>query len=167
MNSMDEKLWNYIDGTCTPQEHEAINRLIEQDEVYRHKYNELLALNAEFSNNIELDEPPMAFTFNVMEQIRAEQALKPLKATIDQRVIKGIAAFFILTISAIMLYVLFSVNWSAGGIDWKMPEFKIPQIQISGLLNSGVMKAFLFFDAILCLYLFDYFLRRKRTAKTA
>lgn len=166
MNSMEEKLWNYIDGTCTPAERDAIARLVEQDEVYRHKYNELLALNAEFSN-IELDEPPMAFTFNVMEQIRAEQALKPLKATIDQRIIKGIAAFFIVTISAIILYALFSVNWSMSDIEWKLPNFKMPEIQVSGLLNSGVIKAFLFFDAVLCLYLADYFLRRKRTVKTA
>ncbi|GAA4924269.1 hypothetical protein [Mucilaginibacter defluvii] len=166
MNSIEEKLWSYIDGTCTPAERDAIARLIEQDEVYRRKYNELLALNAEFSN-IELDEPPMAFTFNVMEQIRAEQALKPLKATIDQRIIKGIAAFFIVTISAIILYALFSVNWSMSNIEWKLPNFKMPQIQVSGLLNSGVIKAFLFFDAVLCLYLADYLLRRKRTAKTA
>lgn len=166
MNSIEEKLWSYIDGTCTPAERDAIARLIEQDEVYRRKYNELLALNAEFSN-IELDEPPMAFTFNVMEQIRAEQALKPLKATIDQRIIKGIAAFFIVTISAIILYALFSVNWSMSNIEWKLPNFEMPQIQVSGLLNSGVIKAFLFFDAVLCLYLADYLLRRKRTAKTA
>jgi len=31
MNTAEEKLWNYIDGTCTPAEQEAISLLIEQD----------------------------------------------------------------------------------------------------------------------------------------
>lgn len=164
MNSMEEKLWNYIDGSCTPDEQAAIARLIEQDEVYRRKYEELLSFDAQLTAT-ELDEPPMAFTYNVMEQIRAEAALKPLKATIDNRIIKGIAAFFIVTITALMIYTLTLINWSAGGMDWKMPQFSLPQL--SGILNGTVIKAFLFFDAVLVLYLFDYWLRRKRTAKTA
>lgn len=164
MNSIEEKLWNYIDGTCTPAEHAAIASLIEQDAVYRDKYRELLALNAEFAG-MELDEPPMAFTYNVMEQIRDEQALKPLKATVDNRIVKGIGAFFILTISALVIYALFSVNWNMGNMEWKMPKLNMPQL--SGLLNSGVIKAFLFFDAVLCLYLADHVLRRKKTAKAA
>jgi anti-sigma factor RsiW len=77
MSSIEEKLWNYIDGTCTPDEQEAIARLIAQDEIYRRKYNELLKLNAEFAA-IELDEPPMAFTYNVMEAIRTENAQQQL-----------------------------------------------------------------------------------------
>ncbi|MCC8409502.1 hypothetical protein LJ707_11215 [Mucilaginibacter sp. UR6-1] len=164
MNSIEEKLWNYIDGTCTPAEQAAIALLIEHDEVYRRKYGELLALNAEFTN-IELDEPPMAFTYNVLEQIRAEQALKPLKANIDNRIIKGIAAFFILTISALVIYSILMVNWSAGNIEWKMPQLNLPKV--SGLLSSGVIKGFLFFDVVLGLYLFDHLLRRKKIAKAA
>jgi anti-sigma factor RsiW len=66
MNSIEEQLWNYIDGTCTPGEQQAISMLIETDENYRRQYEELLALNAEFAN-IELEEPPMAFTYRVME----------------------------------------------------------------------------------------------------
>mgnify|MGYP001551460018 FL=1 len=83
MNTMEEKLWNYIDGSCTADEKKAIDILIAQDEAYRRNYDELLALNQEFSK-MELDEPSMAFTYNVMEGIRAEHARQPLKASIDK-----------------------------------------------------------------------------------
>ena len=79
MNTIEEKLWNYIDGSCTPAEQEAIRLLIEQDEMYRLKYRELLALNSDLPA-MEMDEPSMAFTYNVMEGIRKEQALKPLES---------------------------------------------------------------------------------------
>jgi hypothetical protein len=162
MNTIEEKLWNYIDGTCTAEEREAISILIERDEVYRHKYEELLLLNAEFSN-MEMDEPSMAFAYNVMETIRTENAMKPLKATVDQRIIKGIGLFFILTISALLIFTLSQIKWTSGGsvlptvdINFKMPNIK-------EYFNSTAVYAFLFVDLILGLFLLDNYLRKKLT----
>jgi len=50
MKSIEEKLWDYIDGTCTATEHQVINLLIETDKLYQDKYNELLLLNNEFAS---------------------------------------------------------------------------------------------------------------------
>src|ERR1700712_5129123 len=97
MNNLEERLWNYIDGTCSAEEQRAIDILIAQDESVRSKYEELLALNSEFSK-MEVDEPSMAFTYNVMEGIRAEIAQKPLKAGINKRIIRGISIFFVVSI---------------------------------------------------------------------
>src|ERR1700755_3652984 len=105
MNTIEERLWSYIDGTCPADEKKAIDILIAQDEAYRRKYDELLALNQEFSK-MELDEPSMAFTYNVMETIRNEHAQQPLKAGIDKRIIKVIAGFFIVSISLLLIYML-------------------------------------------------------------
>lgn len=163
MNSIEEKLWNYIDGTLPVAEQQAVALLIEQDDVYRAKYNELLKLNCEFSA-IDLDEPPMAFTYNVMEAIRTEYALKPLKATINKRIITGIAAFFICTIAALLFYVLSTINWSAGSSDFKIP-INIKASQLSSYFTSPVVKAFLFFDVVMGLFVLDNYLRRKTTAK--
>ena len=162
MNSVEEKLWNYIDGACTPEDEQAIAMLIERDEVYRKKYDELLQLNAEFLA-LEMDEPPMAFTFNVMETIRAEHASKPLKAAIDQRIIKGIGLFFVLTISAILIFALLSIHWSFGGADKQVT--KLPAVNLQNILVGPIFKGFLFFDVVLGLYLFDSYLRRKSLAK--
>jgi anti-sigma factor RsiW len=163
MNSIEEKLWNYIDGSCPPDEQAAIATLIEKDEVYRKKYNELLQLNSEFAA-MEMDEPSMAFTYNVMETIRAEQARQPLKAAIDKRIIWGISAFFVLTLAALLIYALATANWSSGG-GFKMPDqLNVTQLKvthISSYFTGPVVKGFLFFDVVMGLFLLDSYLRRK------
>jgi len=162
MNSIEEKLWNYIDGTASPKEQHAISLLIEQDEVYRKKYHELLELNAEFAA-IELDEPPMAFTYNVMETIRNENALVPLKSRINNNIIKGIGLFFVLTISVMFIIALASVNWSAGAVTSVPVKFTLPNF--SHYLSSPLMQGFWFLDLVLALYIFDTYLRKKSHTK--
>lgn len=168
MNTIEEKLWNYIDGTCTPAEQEAIARLIEQDDMYKQKYTELLVLNQEF-DNMELDEPSMAFSYNIMEAIRAEHALAPLKATINKKIILGIAAFFVLSILILLSIILSNVQISGNpfsAISIKLPaDIKLPAA--SSIFNSAFMKSFFVFDVILALFLTDSYLRRKKAAKEA
>lgn len=166
MNTMEEKLWNYIDGSCTPAEQDAIARLIEQDEVYAKKYQELLALNQEFAA-IELDEPPMAFTYNVMEAIRTENAMQPLKAAIDKRIILGISIFFMFTILALLIFSLANINISE--IHVSTPAIKLPaNVKLpntNSLLSGPFLKWFLIFDVVLALFLTDTYLRRKKMTK--
>lgn len=166
MNTIEEKLWNYIDGTCSPAEQDAIARLIEQDEAYAQKYQELLALNQEFAK-MELDEPPMAFTYNVMETIRTENAMQPLKANIDKRIILGIAIFFAVTILALLTFTFANIHIS--GINISAADIKLPagvKLPSTNSLFSGpVLKWFLIFDVVLALFLTDAYLRRKKTAR--
>ena len=54
MNTMEERLWSYIDGACSEEEREAIGLLIEQDTAYRSKYEELLSFSRELSK-MDLD----------------------------------------------------------------------------------------------------------------
>jgi hypothetical protein len=164
MNSIEEKLWNYIDGNCPIDEQAAIGRLIEQDEAYRTKYNELLQLHREFAA-IELEEPPMAFTYNVMENIRAQHAQQPLKAAIDKRIILGISAFFIITIVALLIFSLSTVNWGAG-TEIKMPQ-QLSTSHIKSYFTGPVIKGFLFFDVVMGLFLLDNYLRRKNIGRQA
>jgi anti-sigma factor RsiW len=165
MNNIEETLWNYIDGTCTPEERQAAEAMIASDKRYSQKYDELLALHHEFEA-IELDEPPMAFTYNVMETIRTETARTPLKAAIDNRVIRGIAAFFILTILVLTIMALTSVDWTAAN-NAVSPITDVQVPEISHYFNSAVLKGFLFFDLVLGLFLFDAYLRRHSRSKAA
>ena len=160
MKSIEEKLWNYIDGTCTTDEQKAISLLIETDKVYKDKYHELLQLNNEFTN-MELDEPSMPFTYNVMEAIRAEQAQKPLKATINSYIIKGIAAFFILTIAGLFFATFTTIDWSASTETTNSLQFP----DLIALLNSKVLTTFLFFDTVIGLLFLDTYLRKRRFLK--
>ena len=163
MNTVEEKLWNYIDGTCSADEKKAIDILIAQDEVYRRKYEELMSLNHEFSK-MELDEPSMAFTYNVMEGIRAEHALKPLKAGIDQRIIKGIAGFFIVSILLLVIFVLSTLHLSTVNFSGHLPEsLKLPDMK--NYFRGPVLEGFLFFDVVLGLFLLDAYLRKRGVSK--
>ena len=165
MNTIEEKLWNYIDGTCSEEERKAIDILIAQDEVYRRKYEELLALNQEFSK-MELDEPPMAFTYNVMEAIRAEHAKQPLKAGINKRIIKVISGFFIVSIALMLILAISNVHFGNASVNISvhLPDsLRLPDIK--NYLSKPVLEGFLFFDIVLGLFLFDAWLRRKSVSK--
>lgn len=166
MNNIEETLWNYIDGNCTPDEQSAISKLIASDEAYRLKYQELLALNNEFAA-IELEEPSMAFTYNVIEAIRTEQALVPLKAAINKRIILGITLFFVISLTGFLIYALSSMDWSGQGMPdlaTKVPvNFKVPDV--SSHISKPLVEGFMFFDVVLALFLFDTYLRRKNISK--
>lgn len=165
MRNIEEQLWNYLDGTCTPQEREVIEHLIATDETYQQKYEEIKAFNLELGD-IELDVPPMAFTYNVMEAIRTEEAAKPLKASIDNRIIKGIAAFFIVSILAILVVALADTNWSAGAVNgFKVPEMRLPEFK--NYFSGPVFKGFLFFDAVGLMYFLDSYLRKRKVQQQA
>jgi len=160
MNSIEERLWSYIDGTATADEQAAVAQLIEQDAPVRMQYFELLQLNNEFTD-IELDEPPMAFSYNVMEAIRKEEALKPLKAKINTNIIKGISGFFLLVILGFVIVILANIHWSAGnaapGFSFKMPA-------IPNYFTGNIMRIFLYIDLVLGLYFFNRYLRREAVA---
>lgn len=160
MKSIEEKLWDYIDGNCTTDEQKAISLLIETDKAYKDKYHQLLQLNNEFTN-MELDEPSMPFAYNVMEAIRTEQAQKPLKATINSYIIKGIAAFFILVIAGLLIASLSTMDWSVG--TETVNSLKMPNLD--SLLNNEVLTIFLFLDTVLGLFFLDTYLRKRRFLK--
>ncbi|MGF7081696.1 hypothetical protein [Mucilaginibacter sp. UYCu711] len=157
MNNIEEKLWSYIDGTCTAGERAAIDLLLVDDQEYQQTYLELLALNREIAG-MELEEPSMAFTYKVMENIRAEHARQPLKTHINNNIIKIIGGFFIITIAAMLIMVLASINWSAAG-PVTVPTFRMPDL--SGITNNWIFKGFMFFDVVLLLFVVDGFLRKR------
>ena len=155
MNNMEEKLWNYIDGTCNEEECAAISALIENDDKWRSAFDDMLQTNSDISA-LSLDEPPMAFSYNVMEVIRAHEASKPLKTSVNKYVISAIAGFFILAMIALVLFLLNNTSGSAGT---SVPS---TNVDLSIFTNSNLIKVFFYIDAMLLLFLTDAFIRRKR-----
>jgi len=159
MNTIDEELWSYIDGTCTLKEQVSITKLIRINKEYQQKYQELLELNQEIAG-ISLDEPSMAFTYNVMEGIRTENARQPLKAAIDQRVIWGISIFFAFTIIALLIFTIANTSFSGFKINVNLLEsYNMPNV--GSIFKSPIFKWFLIFDVMLALFLTDSYLRKK------
>lgn len=172
MNTMEERLWSYIDGTCTEAERGAIEQLIAGDTAWRSKYDELMSFELQLSK-MELDEPSMGFTYKVMETIRTDYAQQPLKATINPCIIRGIAAFFVFTILALVVFMFATVPAGHATVPGKLPvDLKLPQgFDLSIVKNyvsgSLLLKAFFVVDGILALFLADAWMRRKRQQKQA
>ena len=153
MKTIDEEIWSYIDGSCTDAERVHIEHMIATDEAYRMAFQELKQLNALLEAD-DLEEPSMAFNRNVMDAVALEIAPKKLSTKINNNIIYGIAAFFILSLVAILGYAI--ANSSPSSMD-----FKLPTVNLNAILNPTYLKIFLMFDVMLALVYLDRLLRRK------
>jgi hypothetical protein len=163
MNVIEQRIWDYLDGIGTLQERELTEGLIKIDPVYKHVYEECRSFNSMVSA-IDQDEPSMGFTRTVMEKIHLEPVPATLKSLIDKRIIFGIAAFFLFTITALLGVLFYQIDWSQTA-EFKMPEFTTPAIDSGKYLNTNYINIFFFVDIIIGLYLFDGFLRNRLKSK--
>ncbi len=172
MKTIEEQLWSYIDGTCTTDESKAIAELIAADETWGSKYADLLSFDQQLES-IELDEPSMGFTFKVMEGIRGEYAQQPLNAKINQNIISVIAAFFIISITALLLFLWVSVPLGHANMSNGLPqqlkhaESFLQNPETKFLHGTTLLNIFLMVDIVLALFLTDAYLRRKKASKQA
>ena len=157
MKTIDEEIWDYIDGSCDAAESDRIAAKIATDDRYASSYQELLKLNALMAAD-DLEEPSMSFSRNVMDAVALEIAPKKLTTKVNSKIIYSIAAFFIFSIAAIFFYVL--ANISPGGSEFKMPTASI-RMDLSQLLSPVSMKIFLMVDLALALLYLDRLIRRK------
>lgn len=163
MNLIEQRIWDYLDGTDTPQQRELTEQLIKSDPLYRQVYDECKSFNNLLSA-ADQDEPSMGFTRNVMERINLEPAPASFKSFIDKRIIFGIATFFLFTITALLGVLFYQIDWTQA-TGFKMPELTMPTFDSSKYLSSTYINIFLFIDIIIGLYLFDGFLRKRLRAK--
>jgi len=159
MKTIEEQIWNYIEGNLTIEEKKAIEEKIAADKTYSNLYEELSAVNLHLTK-LETDMPSMAFNRKVMDLVDLEIVPVSLKTKVDQRIIYGVASFFILTLSAILIYAVSQTHFSASAI--KVPDLNI---DFSRYLTPMFIKIFLFTDLILGFIYLDGFLRRKKDIK--
>lgn len=163
MNTED-RLWDYIDGLSTAEERLAIEQLLHSNATIRLKYEELMALHDQLTK-MELDEPGMGFKNRVMEQVLAGPHPVSLKTRVDKRIINAIAAFFVITIGSMLIYILSQVNWNAGG-SIKLPAFKMPQVNWSFFSGSSFTLFSLSVIVVLALLLIDKMVTARRKEAT-
>lgn len=160
MITMEEEIWDYIDGNSSPEQALSIQAKIANDPAYSSLYEELLVINDQM-NGLDLEEPSMSFTRNVMDQVKLEIAPVSLKTKVDTRIIYGIAAFFILAIVSILGYVLSNTTFTLPDMKFNM-GFQMEQIDFGKYVSPTFIKIFLFVDLLLALVFLDSYLRRKR-----
>ncbi|SOD20029.1 anti-sigma factor family protein [Pedobacter xixiisoli] len=156
MTQQEEQLWSYIDGFSNDLERAEIEAKLATDAEFQQLYEALLEVNQQIATHLEIDEPSMSFTRNVMEKVQQEIAPVRLKTKVDARIIYAIVGFFALGLVSILTYAIATA----------VPNFttKISTVNLAnkfdGLLDPTVIGAFLFINAILLLVYLDSYLRK-------
>ena len=152
--SIEEQIWDYIDGNLDSGQKATIGHKIATDAAYQSVYQELLAIHQQLET-IELEEPSMSFTRNVMEQVKLEIQPVSLKTKINHKLILGIASFFILTLASILIYAVSNAHFTAA-------KWTLPALNIQPFINPFSIKLFLFIDLLIGLICIDSLFRKKR-----
>ncbi len=162
---IEQHIWDYIDGLCTPAEKEMVEKLLQSDPAWHTVYLELKDFNTLVAKTDMIDEPSMRFTKNVMDQVSKYKIAPPAQSYVNKKIIYGIASFFVITIVASILYGISLIDFSSSSAagSMKIPEVDYSKYELnwSQYLNSPVMYVFLFMDVIAGLLLLDRYLRRK------
>src|ERR1700730_6302252 len=104
-DGVEARLWNYIDGIASAEEKSAIEQLLQSNLEWQRKYRELLDVH-QLLHAIELEEPSLRFTRNVMEEIAKHQIAPATKSYINKKIIYGIGGFFVTMIIGFIIYGL-------------------------------------------------------------
>jgi len=160
---MEERLWNYIDGVSSEDEKSLIEKLLASDAAFRAKYQELLGLH-QLLGKVELEEPSMRFTLNVMEEVAKYGVAKATGKYINKRIIWGIAAFFFIMIGAMLVYGFSLVNWHATPGTSIIP-IDIKKWEPSKIVTNTYVNIFMMVNIVLFLYLLDRYLSRKKAER--
>ncbi|RYG17447.1 MAG: hypothetical protein EOO07_11110 [Chitinophagaceae bacterium] len=154
MIKQEEQLWNYIDGLCSAAEEREIEARLATDNALQQLYAQLLEVNGQLKTHLELDEPSMSFTRNVMEQVQHEIAPVTLKTKVDQRIIYVIGGFFSITLLALLIYAFATAEFKM-----KMATVNL-SVDIDALISPTFLMVVLFINAALLLVYLDSFLRK-------
>ncbi len=157
---MEFRLWDYIDGQGNDKERSAIEQLIAANSQWRMKYEELIDVHS-LMQNVELEQPSMRFTKNVMEEIAKFHIGPATKKYIDQKVIWSIGIFFITVIVGFVIYGFSQVDWSAGGSDNGVFGINFSEVDYNRMFNNTYINLFMMLNVVLGLMLLDRYLSNR------
>lgn len=157
---MEHQLWDYIDGTASAEERSAVEKLLAENRLWREKYQELTDINA-LMKDIELEQPSLRFTRNVMEEIAKHHIAPATRKYINNRIIFSIAAFFISSIIGFVIYGIGQIDWSTGQTD-TVKGIDFAQVDYSQVFNNDLMNIFMMANVVLGLMLLDRYLANKK-----
>ena len=152
-------MWDYIDGVSSTEEKTVIGQLVQENNEWRSKYAELLEVH-QLMQSTELEEPSMRFTRNVMDELTRLHIAPATKSYINQRIIKGLAVFFISMIVGFLVYGFGQVDWTSSG-DSIIPK-SISNLDYGKFFNNTYVNIFMMVNLVLGLFLLDRFLANKR-----
>jgi hypothetical protein len=153
---IEMQLWEFIDGTCNEADKDRISLLVSTDEVWKTKYAELTAFHRSIAIDLATEQPSMRFSQNVMDVIAKEHIAPATKKYINKGIIRGIAAFFIISISLVLVYSLMTINLHEPVAQTNF------HFDLSKFFNGTVFNIFIMVNIVLGLVLIDSALRKTR-----
>ena len=85
------QLWAYIDGQCSAEEKQRIEKLLATDPVWKTAYADINTLHHSLQQ-AETEEPSMRFTQNTMDAIENARIAKRADKYLNSRLIRAMAA---------------------------------------------------------------------------
>jgi hypothetical protein len=159
---LEERLWNFIDGTVDATEKSAIEQLIATNLEWKNKYHELLEVHQLMSSS-ELEAPSMRFTKNVMEDIAKYHVAPATRSYINKNIIRGIGGFFVVMILGFLIYGFSQISWANTGSENIIPAFNISKkIDFSKFYNPTYASIFIMINVVLGLMLLDLVLEKRK-----
>ncbi len=158
-HNMEERLWEYIDGTAAPAERQVIEELLQTQSEWKDKYGELMELNA-MLHSTEVDAPSLRFTKNVMEEITRIHIAPATKSYINKKIIWGIGFFFITLLAGILVYGFSQMDWTSNSDS--IFSVQLTKIDTSKFFNNDLINVFMMINVLLGLLLLDNYLSNKR-----
>lgn len=164
MENLDEivpRIWHYIDGCCSAEEQLTIKQLIAENLAWKAAYQEVLRLHQHI-DLLELEQPSLRFTKNVMEEITRLHIAPAARQYINSKVVWGIGAFFITLIVSFLAYGFSQVKFAAPTAEDSSLLQTVTHADYSNMFSNTFVNAFIGINVILGLMLFDRYLNSKK-----
>lgn len=159
-SNIDSRLWDFIDGTCNDSEKLAIEKLLQTDPFWKGRYQELMGIH-KLIHQQEVEVPSMRFTKNVMDTIASQHISKATIKYLNRKIIFGITGFFFLLMTAILVYVFMTADFSSA--ETSTQTFKgYGSWDISKYMSKSVVQIIMFLNVILGLVLLDRYLGSRK-----
>lgn len=165
--NIEDRLWDYIDGNSNAEEKTFVEQLIATQELWRTKYQELLDVHQLMNTSLELEEPSMRFSQNIMEEITKLQITPAAKTYINKKIIYGIGIFFVVMIVGMVVYGFGQVNWADAETSSSLAsKYNLNKIDFSKFFNNTYTSIFMMITAVMGLMLLDMYLGKRRKELT-
>jgi hypothetical protein len=159
--NIEETLWNYIDGSMNEKDLAFVEELLQSSQEWRSKYAELMEVHQLMQDNIELEQPSLRFTQNVMEEISRLYITPATRNYINRNVIWGIGLFFLTTIIGLVIYGIGTIDWSQPD-SGPMSNISLPSMNWGQFMTSTYVNVFIMVNIVLALMLLDMYLTKKK-----
>lgn len=166
---IEAQIQQYIDGTCTPAEQEAIARRIAQEPAWANAHREALAIHQLLQQHMEPMEPSLRFSKNIMEQIATLPLPGQKKRYLHPWMVGSIAATLL-----IMLLVVLGMQVAQTGAEeltgtstLPLPQVSLPTWDWQQLLSGRSAMLLMLLHTVLGFALLDKWLRSRRPHSTA